>query len=420
MSATKAGEQAGPNGKPTLARTLTLPLAILFGLGVTIGAGIYVLIGAAAGRAGMHAPIAFVIAALVMLPTAASFAELVTRLPVSAGEAEYVRVGFNSRSLALAVGLMVIAVGVLSAAAISHGSAGYLSALIGIKASQLLPVIVLAMGLITAWGIKESVSLAAVMTVIEIAGLVAIVLVGGWSSSDVFTRLPEAWSGLSSLPVISGVLGASLLAFFAFIGFESLANIAEEVKEPERLLPKAIFWTLLLSTILYIAVVWVALVLVPREELAAAKAPLSLVFERATHAPAVIITIVAVVATLNGIIAQLVMASRVAYGLAERGELPSFLAQVNPTTQTPLHATVAATFAALVAAIALPIEPLAEATSRLSLIVFALVNVALLLIKLRPAPATGFVVPIGVPILGAALCGLLLLVDALGALGFGI
>ncbi|HRD76048.1 MAG TPA: amino acid permease, partial [Hyphomicrobiaceae bacterium] len=330
--------EAGGGPHRGLARRVTLPLAILFGLGVTIGAGIYVLIGAAAGRAGMHAPLAFVLAAIVMVPTAAAFAEFATRMPVSAGEAAYARAGFNSQALALLVGLMVIAVGILSAAAISRGSSGYIRELTGLPLALIVPLVVLAMGAITAIGIKESVGVAAVMTVIEIGGLLAIIVLGGSGNGQVVTRLPEIWTGLTNLPVLLGILSATLLAFFAFIGFEGLANIAEEVEAPERTLPLAIFWTLVLSTILYIAVVWVALIAVPRDELAAAEAPLSLVFKRVTSAPPVLITTIAIVATVNGIIAQMIMASRVVYGLADRGQLPKALASVHLASRSPRNA----------------------------------------------------------------------------------
>ena len=268
--------------QPALARRLSLPLAVLFGLGVTIGAGIYVLIGVAAGRAGMHAPWAFVLAAIVMAPTAASFAELAARIPVSAGEAAYVDAGFGSWLTRL-VGLMVAFVGVTSAAAIARGSAGYIGELVPLPFMLLLIAVVLTMGVVAVWGIMESVVIAAAMTLVEIAGLLVIVVCGAVTLPDFTARLPEAVSGLGSASAIAGVLGASLLAFFAFIGFESLANIAEEVKEPERTLPRAIALTLMLSTALYVMVVWVALIAVPREALAAASAPLSLVYAKVTE-----------------------------------------------------------------------------------------------------------------------------------------
>src|SRR5690242_17576335 len=152
---------------PTLSRSLSLWHATLYGLGVTIGAGIYVLIGAAAARSGMHAPLAFVVAALLMALSAASFAELAVRLPVAAGEAAYARAAFHSDKLATAVGLLVVAIAIISAAAISVGSAGYLAVFVALPPPILIGIVALAMGAIAAWGVKESVSFAGLMTVVE-------------------------------------------------------------------------------------------------------------------------------------------------------------------------------------------------------------------------------------------------------------
>jgi basic amino acid/polyamine antiporter, APA family len=401
VSEAASEDAARPEG-PRLRRTLGLPLAVLYGLGVTIGAGIYVLIAPAAARAGMHAPFAFVLAALVMAPSAASFAELGSRMPLSAGEATYVRAGFKSDALALLVGLLVVCGAVISAATVSRGSAGYIQVFLDLPLNVIVVGVVLAMGAVTAWGILESVSFAGVMTVIEVGGLITIIFVGARDVPDLFTRLPEAWAGLSGASAWVGIMSAVLLAFFAFIGFEGLANIAEEVREPARTLPRAIFLTLILVTLLYVGVVWVALVAVPRAELAATAAPLSLVFERVTGASPAAITAVSIVATINGVIVFMVMGSRVLYGLAAQGLLPALLGRVNGRTRTPLYATALVVAAALVLAVAFPIEGLAEATARLSLLIFAFVNAALLKLKIArvAAPAGTFVVPAWVPVAG--------------------
>lgn len=399
--------------RPGLSRSLSLPLAVLFGLGVTIGAGIYVLIGAAAGRAGFHAPIAFILAAIVMAPTAATFAEFAARLPVSAGEAAYVRAGFRSEALSLIVGMLVICVAMLSAAAIGRGSAGYVGQLTHLPVEPAVILVVLSMGAVTAWGIRESALLAGFMTLIEIGGLVAIVVVGAWQSPAMFSRLPEIWTGASSLAGMTGILAATMLAFFAFIGFESLANVAEEVREPERTLPRAIFLTLAISTVLYIAVVWVALIAVPQSELARSQAPLSLVFERVTGASPVLITCIAIVATINGLIVQMVMASRVIYGLADRKLLPEFLRRIHPATQTPLYATAITVGIVLLLGLLLPLERLADLTSRVTLVILALVNAALALMKLRADTddRPGFRVRTWVPVTGFLACTALLVAD---------
>ena len=388
--------------QPGLKRSLGLPLAVLYGLGVTIGAGIYVLIAPTAARAGMHAPFSFLLAAIVMAPSAASFAELGSRLPQSAGEATYVRAGLKSDALAFIVGLLVVASAVISAATVSRGSAGYINVFLDMPFNGIVVGVVLLMGAITAWGILESVTIAAVMTLIEIGGLLMIAFVGAANVPDLAARLPEAWEGLGSAAAWSGVLSAVLLAFFAFNGFEGLANIAEEVKEPARTLPRAIFLTLFLVTLLYVVVVWVALIAVPHDELAASTAPLSLVFERATGGSPTIITAISIVATINGIVVFMVMGSRVLYGMAAQGLLPQVLGRVNATTRTPLQATALVVVLTLLLAVVFPIEGLAEATARLSLTVFVLVNAALIKMKLDrvAAPPGVFVVPAWVPVVG--------------------
>ena len=388
--------------EPRLKRSLGLTLAVLYGLGVTIGAGIYVLIAPAAARAGMHAPFSFILAALVMAPSAASFAELGSRLPRAAGEATYVRVGLKSDVLALVIGLLVVAVAVISAATVSRGSAGYINVFLDLPFELIVIGVVLCMGAVTAWGIVESVSFAGVMTLIEIGGLLMIAFVGAANVPDLAARLPEAWEGLDGTAAWSGILGAVLLAFFAFTGFEGLANIAEEVKEPSRTLPRAIFLTLALVTLLYVVVVWVALIAVPHAELATSTAPLSLVFERATGASPTVITAISIVATINGIVVFMVMGSRVLYGMAAQGLLPEGLGRVNATTRTPLRATGLVVALTLLLAVVFPIEGLAEATARLSLVVFAFVNAALIKMKIDrvPAPPGAFVVPGWVPVAG--------------------
>ena len=399
-----------------LRRSLTLPLAVLYGLGVTIGAGIYVLIGATAARAGLYAPAAFVLAALVMAPAACAFAELAGRLPVSAGEAAYVRAGFRSGTLSLIVGLMVVAAGSVSAATVSVGSAGYIRDFIDLPDTTIIVVVVLVMGAVAGWGIVQSVTFAALFTLIEIAGLVLIVWSGAVEHPELPGRLPELVPATLDANVWAGILGAGLISFFAFIGFEDLVNIAEEVKRPQRTLPWAIFWTLALTTLVYVLVVAVAVLAVPLDELAASRAPLSLVFARVTGLSPAAISAIAIVATLNGVIVQIIMGSRVIYGLADQGSLPAALGRVSPLTRTPLIATGLVVLVILALALALPLESLAETTSRITLTIFALVCAALVKLKLEgvPPPETAFVVPLWVPLLGIFTCTGFLLTDLLG------
>src|SRR5690606_15047006 len=200
---------------------------------------------------------------------------------------------------------------------------------------------------------------------------------------------------------------------FAFTGFEAIVNVAEELNAPRRTLPRAIFLTLGLTTLIYFLVAWVAVVAVPPGELAASGAPLALVFERLTGAPPATMSAIAVIATLNGIIVPIILAARVLYGLARRGDLPAPLAKVSPLTRTPLNATALAVALILAPALLVPLEGLADLASRLTLGLFALINVALIRIKSREAaPPPGlYVAPRWVPWAGLTSCTAFLVAD---------
>ena len=391
-----------------LRRALNAPLLTLYGLGVTVGAGIYVLVGATAGQAGPYAPAAFLIAAIVVSFTAFSYAELSTRYPVSAGEAAYVDAGFRRNWLTTMVGLAVAASGIISAAAVSIGAGSYLHALTGIAAPVLTIGVVVVMALTALWGITQSVAVAAVITVIEIAGL-AFVIYWGFGVAD-----PSGVTLAQMVPPLVGphwlgIGAASLLAFFAFVGFEDMANVAEEVKDPTRTMPKAIIWTLVLATVIYIAAMVAVLLAVPLDALAVSTAPLGLVFEGASPRIQQGFAMIAVVATINGVLIQMIMASRVLYGLAARGHLPAAFARISQRTQTPIFATLSVAAIIVVLTQTFPIATLATHTSQVVLVIFVLVNVALIRIKHRALPETDyFKVPIIVPYLGVVTSVLLL------------
>ncbi len=389
-----------------LKRALSLPLVVLYGIGVTVGAGIYVLIGVTAGKAGVYAPFAFLLAAMVVALSAASFAEMAGRLPVSAGEAAYVQEGFRSKPLSLAVGLLVITSAVVSSAAISIGAMGYILEFIGGPETLIVAAVILAMGAVAAWGIMESVTFASLFTIIEVAGLLVIVAAGLISDPGLMLRLGEMVPPAGEMAPWLAIYGSGLLAFFAFVGFEDIVNLAEETRNPRKTLPWAIFLTLVLSTLIYVLVVTVAVLSVPIDQLAASRAPLGFVFNQITGMPSIAISAIAIVATLNGVIVQIIMASRVLYGLARQDSVPAIFGQVNPVTQTPLVATGTVVAVILVLALFFPLQHLAEMTSRVVLTIFALVNIALILVKRRgtPAPDGAFTVHLWVPVLGFASC----------------
>ena len=391
----------------TLKRRLGLPLLILYGTGITIGAGIYVLIGAVAGHAGVYAPWSFLLAAAIMALTVASYIELSSRFPVSAGEAAYVKAAFESRPLAIWVGVLTIGIATVSSAAVALGSAGYIQQFLDWPKELIVIALVLLLGAVAAWGILESVVLASLFTLIEVGGLVAII------AFAVYSNIPIAAS-LTNIPpleatALSGIAFGSLLAFFAFIGFEDLANVVEEAKEPHRNIPRAMVLTLLISTALYVLVAAVAVSTVSIERLALSPAPLSLVFHAVAAINPRMISVIAIVATMNTILAQMTMAARVIYGLARDGDLPpvlAVLAKVHPVTGTPVMATALIVSCVIPLALSVRFAWLAEGTSLATLVVFALVNASLLKLRYRRAlsPYPHVNVPIWVPALGVVAC----------------
>ncbi len=387
-----------PAGPAVLQRRLGLALLVLYGTGITIGAGIYVLIGAVAGRAGLYAPWSFVFAALVMALTVASYAELSTRFPVSAGEAAYVRAAFNSKSLSIATGLLTIVIGVVSSAAVALGSAGYIRQFVDLPQAALVVIVVGVLGAVAAWGILQSVVVASICTIIEVSGLIAIIAAAAGAELPLVLMPPLPFDQA----VLSGIAFGSLLAFFAFVGFEDLANVVEEANDPHRDIPRAMVLTLIISTILYVAIALIAVSAVPTAQLAASPAPLALVFRELSSVSPATISLIAIFATLNTILAQITMAARVVYGMAKQGDLPAATGHVHPMTATPLVATVLVVAAVIILALFVPFERLAEGTSVATLAVFALVNLALLRLRHRqtPSPHPHVRVPLWVPAAG--------------------
>ena len=398
-----------------LKRGLGLTLLVLYGLGVTVGAGIYVLVGEVGAVAGKNAPLSFLVAGVVIGFSALTFAELATRLPHSAAEAVYVEVGFDSKRFGLLVGLMVAGAGLVSSAAIALGAAGYIRTLVDLPGWLVITALVVALTAIAAWGIVESVMVAGIMTVVEVLGLVAVA--GGVvvASPEILAGLPEVVS-LKGGPGVEAILVGAVIAFFAFIGFEDMDNVVEEVENPARVMPRAIGITLVVSLILYLFVATVAVLALSHDELASTEAPIALLAAKGIGFGATAVALIAIIATVNGIMVQIVMASRVLYGLAARDLLPKFLAAINPVTQTPLTATILIGAATLVLALGFPIGILAEWTSQIILAIFVFVNLALIRIKLTKIATNppAITLPLIVPILGAASAAGLLAISLIG------
>lgn len=398
-----------------LRRTLSLWQVVLYGLGVTIGAGIYVLVGVAAGRSGIYAPLAFIMAALLLSFTALTFAELGTRWPVAASEAAYVAAGFGHKQLTLATGLFVVVTSAVSAATVSVGAAGYVGVFLSAPQPVLILAIVIGMGVIASLTTTQSVTLAGLMTAIEIGGLIAIVGAGLMHGDRLLAGFAQTVA--QDMPRFSpnGFLATALIAVFAFIGFEHIVNIAEDMRDPRRSLPKALFITLGLTACLYAAVIFIALATFPPAELARMNAPLARVYEALTGQPLAVLGAIAVIATLNGIIVHMIMISRVLYGMARTGSLPAWLGHVHPRMQTPVRATALAASVILALALLFPLEGLAHLTAQGTLIIFFLMNAALLRIRRMETemPTDIFQAPRWAPHAGMAASVLFLLASLL-------
>lgn len=396
-------------GATPLARRLSLPLLLLYGLGTILGAGVYVLIAKIAGLAGPFAPWAFLIAAAVAIVTGLSYAELAARLPRSAGAALYVFSAFGSRRLSLVVAGLVMLTGIVSAATLSNSFVGYFRLFFEAPAAAVMTALVLAIVAIAAWGIAESVRAAATVTVIEIAGLLMVL----WAAREASVP-PAAWVPPLEAGIWQGIFLAGVIAFYAFIGFEDMANVAEEVKRPERDLPRAILLSLLIVTAIYTAVAYVAITAIPISELAQSNAPMALVYARTTGESPLVIGVISLFAVVNGALVQVIMASRLLYGVGREAWLPArpsaALAYVHPRTRTPLVATALVGVAVLAFALTVSLTNLAKATSFIMLIVFTIVHAALFRLKRQtPLPAGAWRVPLAVPVLGFLMTGSLML-----------
>jgi amino acid transporter len=235
-----------------------------------------------------------------------------------------------------------------------------------------------------------------------VLGLVLVI----WFGRSAFAQV-DVGSVIAIDPMagVGGVIAGAFLAFYAFIGFEDMVNVSEEAKNPRKTMPLAILFSLVASTVLYLLVVIVATTLVKPAELAASNAPLTLVFERCGVSNAIILSLIGMVAAINGVIVQIIMGSRILYGLANQGWLHGGLATVHKKTKTPVTATLVVLGLMILGTILLPLISLAQLTSLLVLSIFTLVNASLAFIKRRGDKHQGYMtVPIIVPYIGTAIC----------------
>jgi APA family basic amino acid/polyamine antiporter len=330
--------------EPGLRRNINVFQAVMYGVGLILGAGIYVLIGEAAGIAGNAMWSSFVIAAAIASFTGLSYAELSSMFPKSAAEFVYVKNAFKNRLAAFVTGWLIIFVSIASSAAVAIGFSGYLAVFFP-QFDPLLSAIALIMALsvINFVGIRESVWMNTTFTFIELTGLaiivVAAVALNSFSQTDYYT-MPPAVAG--SFPMAAGaIIGAAGLIFFAYYGFENLANISEETKNATRTIPKALMISIAVTTGIYILIAVSAVALVGWENLSSTDAPLALAAEKAFGRTGVtVLSAIALFATSNTVLMMLVAGSRIIFGMARENALPPWLGRVHPLTKTPWVAVI--------------------------------------------------------------------------------
>ena len=399
--------------QPTLRRTIGPVQLALYGLGSMLGAGIYGLIGKAAGLVGNAVWLAFVVALIAALLTALTYASLGSRYPRAAGAAYVTERAFGLPLLSFMVGIALVCSGLTSVATQSRVFAANLAALFHLEA---IPLWWLAAGFLLALagiafrGIRESMWANVLCTLVEAAGLILVVAVGlsYWGSTDLL-EMPQT-SGEEGDWLI--LMQGAVLTFFAFIGFEDTFNVAEECRDPKRTIPLGLILAMGLAALLYIAVAVTAVSVVPWAELAEAPGPITAVIERAAPSiPPLVFTAITLFAVANTALVNYVTASRLIYGMARQGLLPPRFGDVHAGRRTP-HIAIAALFLVL-APLALlgTIAELAAATVLLLLLVFMVVNGALFILKGRRGEKQGrFEIPIAIPALGALTCLVLIVV----------
>lgn len=372
---------------------------MLYGLGNILGAGIYVLVGEVAAEAGNGMIWSFIIAGIVAGFTALSYSAMAKQYPVSAGAAVYTQRSFGRKNLSLFIGLVLAFSGVVSAGVLLNGFANYFSELLDIPKFIYICAALAAIAAVTIKGIRESARLAVIITVLEAGGLL---LVAGASmlSPGFGENVAEVAKGsldASPLPILLG----SFLAFYAFIGFEDMVNVAEEVREPRTSVKKGMLGALAIASVFYVLIAITSLAVVPADHLGQADAPLSLVFEVSTGSDFPIITLIGLFAIINGVLAQIIMSSRVLYGLARENMISGWFGQINPKTKTPIRASLVVAVLILIGALSLPLVTLASLTSFALLAIFSIVHIAAWRLRKklslnRAVPAVGLLLNIGV------------------------
>ena len=392
----------------TLKRSVSLWMLALYGVGTIVGGGFYALVGKVSDTAGVHAPVSMLVAASLAALTALSYAELASRFPTSAGTPAYVQEAFGSSRLSIATGWLVVATGVVSAATLVTAFVGFLSDLVAVPRAPAVVVASVALCAIAAWGISESMAVAVAITLLEVGGLLFVLAAAGDSVTDAPAAALQTLAPSGLDPWLGVGMGAFLI-FYAFIGFEDMVTLAEEVHEPRRNMPRAIVIALAATTALYLSVSLVSVLAIPQDVLVESKTPLARLV--ADHGPAgtVTITIISMFAGVNGALVQIIMAARILFGMARQDLAPAWMGHINPITRTPVKATILAGMLCVVLALGFPLLTLAKVTSAVILVIFVLVNTSLVIVKRKPEDTAEahLSLPMWVPLCGSLACALL-------------
>ncbi|MGE0764757.1 MAG: APC family permease [Bdellovibrionales bacterium] len=395
---------------PQLQRHIGLIALTLYGVGDILGAGVYGLIGKAAGQMGNAVWMAFTMSMVAAGLTGLSYASLGSRYPKAAGAAYATLRAFKSNFLSYVVGLALLASGLTSMAAAARVFAGYLT---GFGVNLPIPVLVILFALLLAAlvfrGIRESMWANAVCTVIELSGLLLIIVLGASALGSVDYMDTVTENNPSGELTISFLLSGAVLTFYSFIGFEDILNVAEEVKKPNRTVPLALIIAVLISSIIYILVSLISVSVVPAADLANSTQPLvDVMGQSAPWFPPKLFGLIAMFAVANTALLNFITASRLLYGMSNQKLLPKPLGHVHQKRSTPTIAigTVLVIFLAL--ALSGDVSSLAKATSVLLLLCFFVVNWSLVVLKRREKVAGEFKISSLIPISGSIACLLML------------
>ena len=385
---------------PELERSLSLWQITLMSIGIILGAGIYVVIGESAGLTGNSVWLSFIIGAIVASFSGLSYAELASRFPKAGAEYVYVENSFGTR-VAWIAGWLVLSGSVIGGATVAIGFSRYFSALFNTPIILIAIIVLIIIGIILIIGVQETASLTIFFTLIESIGLIIIIVIGLPYLGKV--NYLEMTNG------IKGLIEGGILIFFSYIGFQGVARLAEETKDPEKNIPKAIIYSLSITTIIYILVALSAVSIVPWSELAASKGPLALVAQYVLGENSIfILSVIALFSTFNTALVMLLSGSRLLFGIGERKAIPKVFTSVLKSFKTPWIAIIAVIFASSIFLFLEDLKTVANLTNFTIFMVFIIINSSVIYYRFKKPINKGFKVPISIgrlpviPVLGIA------------------